>query len=225
MNSAPLPQPVKIIRDLETLKVLTDPLRMRILALLRERPRPVKEVAQALEIPPTRLYYHFNLLEKHGLIQVVATRVVSGIIEKHYQVTAYEFNVDRQLLAPTAQEGWQLVWSQTLDVLQRDIAHLAESGALQALIEAEAQGQAIPMRISKALMRLSPSRAQAFLERLKALIAEFEAPQAEPGEGVAPYAFFVAFYPAPSLPAEEEVAPPDDAPDASAAPPPQPDSA
>jgi len=209
MDTTPPPQPVKLIHDLETLRVLTDPLRMRILSLLSQQPRTVKEVAQALEIPPTRLYYHFNLLEKHGLIRVTATRVVSGIIEKHYQVTAYEFNVDRQLLAPnapTAREGWQLVFSQTLGTLQRDIQHLAARGTLQALMEPEkTSGESVPVRISHALARLSRSQAQALLSRLKELVAEFEGQETSPEEETESYSLFVAFYPTPDLhPSEPE---------------------
>jgi len=213
MNEQHTPQPVKLISDLETLKVITDPLRMRILSLLSERPRTVKDVAQVLNMPTTRLYYHFSLLEKHGLIRVVSTRVVSGIIEKHYQVTAYEFNVDRKLLAPnapTAGEGWRLVFSQTLDALQNDLTRLAEDGSLQALMEAEeTQGEPVPMRISRALARLSRPQAQALVERLKDLVAEFENQPHSPDDAAEPYALFVAFYPAPKIPDTAEEPPVD----------------
>ena len=76
------------ITDLESLKVLADPLRLSILEYLM-KPSTVKRIAEKLGKPPTKLYYHFNLLEQHGLIQLVDTRVVSGIIEKHYQATAF----------------------------------------------------------------------------------------------------------------------------------------
>lgn len=72
-----------MIEDAETLRVLADPLRLRIRELM-VRPCTVKQVAAVLGIAPTKLYYHINLLEKHKLIVVVAARVVSGIIEKQY---------------------------------------------------------------------------------------------------------------------------------------------
>ena len=43
-----------VISDLETLKVLADPLRMQVLQLLL-KPKTVKEVAARSEMPPTRL--------------------------------------------------------------------------------------------------------------------------------------------------------------------------
>lgn len=92
-----------IISDLETLKVLADPLRLNILEYLM-RPSTVKRIAEKINKPATKLYYHFNLLEKHGLIMLVDTRIVSGIIEKHYQAAARVYRVAKDLLAPGSTE-------------------------------------------------------------------------------------------------------------------------
>jgi DNA-binding transcriptional ArsR family regulator len=89
----------RVISDLETLRLLADPLRLRLLAVLRDRPGTVKELAEQVGTAPSKLYYHIELLERHSLVAVVATRVVSGITEKQYRVTALDFRVDRALLA------------------------------------------------------------------------------------------------------------------------------
>ena len=68
---------------------------------------------------------------KRGLIRVVRTRVVSGIIEKHYQVTAREFNVDRRLLSPhgdARDEGDHMTLLGTLAGLEMAIYHLNQPG-------------------------------------------------------------------------------------------------
>lgn len=92
-----------VISDLETLKVLADPLRLSILEYLM-RPSTVKRIAEKINKPPTKLYYHFNLLEKHNLIVLVDTRIVSGIIEKHYQAAAHVYRVAKDLLTPGSTE-------------------------------------------------------------------------------------------------------------------------
>ncbi|MBK8137519.1 MAG: helix-turn-helix transcriptional regulator [Chloroflexi bacterium] len=92
-----------VISDLETLKVLADPLRLSILEYLM-RSSTVKRIAEKINKPATKLYYHFNLLEKHGLIVLVDTRIVSGIIEKHYQAAAKVYRVAKDLLAPGSTE-------------------------------------------------------------------------------------------------------------------------
>lgn len=79
----------RTITDLETLRVLADPLRLAILGafpseLRRRRAMSVKEIAERIDEGQTKLYRHVKKLEDAGLIYVGETRVVSGIIEKRY---------------------------------------------------------------------------------------------------------------------------------------------
>ncbi len=198
MNEEPAPR--KVIRDLETLRVLSDPLRMQIVTLLRERPRPVKEVAQALGLPPSRLYYHFKLLEQHGLIRVVHTRLVSGIVEKHYRAVAYAFDVDRTLLGPASGSpgaGARAV-QEAVERVQQDLAALLAQGREPAAADEP------PMRLSLAMARLSQDQSRAFLQRLAELVAAFEATTPPEGQQAEMFTLFVAFYPTPSAPQAED---------------------
>ena len=70
-NQLTLPQEF-LVDDLEALKVIAHNTRLDILQSLK-RPKTVKEIAKLLKLPATKLYYHVNLMEKHGLIQVVET--------------------------------------------------------------------------------------------------------------------------------------------------------
>jgi DNA-binding transcriptional ArsR family regulator len=77
------------ITDLETLRVLADPLRLSIIGAFpsdaaRRRPMSVKEIAERIDEGQTKLYRHVKKLEDVGLIYVAETRVVSGILEKRY---------------------------------------------------------------------------------------------------------------------------------------------
>src|SRR5215218_10360712 len=94
---------VLVVSDLEMLRLISDAVRIQLLELMRGNQRTVKELAAELGVPPTRLYYHMNLLEEHGLIRVASTRLVSGIVEKRYAVTAARLSVDRALLAPAGE--------------------------------------------------------------------------------------------------------------------------
>ena len=73
------------VTDVSKLKALAEPLRLRIGLLLIEEACTVKELAAALDVPPTRLYYHVKILEEHGLIEVAERRMVSGIEERRYR--------------------------------------------------------------------------------------------------------------------------------------------
>jgi DNA-binding transcriptional ArsR family regulator len=82
---------VRAVTNVETLKALADPIRLRLLsALMKDSAgglpvRSVKELAAELDEPQTKLYRHVKQLEAVGLIRVVSSRVVSGIIEQRYQ--------------------------------------------------------------------------------------------------------------------------------------------
>lgn len=93
------PDPEYLIEDLETLKLIADPLRIDILETVSQHARPAKEIAELLNREPSKLYYHINLLEKRGLIRVVQTHVVSGIIEKIYRSAAKSIRVAPHLLS------------------------------------------------------------------------------------------------------------------------------
>src|SRR5262245_4300265 len=83
------------------LRALGDPLRVRLGLLLLEAPRTVKEMAEALDLPTTRLYYHVKILEKHGLVEVVERRMVSGIEERRYGAIEGAWAFD-EAMSPTS---------------------------------------------------------------------------------------------------------------------------
>jgi DNA-binding transcriptional ArsR family regulator len=91
---------VKIIEDLATLRLLSDPLRLRLIEELGAAPTTVKALARAMDMKPNRLYYHVNLLEEHGLVRVTQTRIVSGIVERTYALVAKHFAVSDALALP-----------------------------------------------------------------------------------------------------------------------------
>ena len=62
-----IPKEVHVIDDVATLQVVADPLRLRLLEQLRREPQTVKQLAAALDVAQTKLYYHIKLLEEHDL--------------------------------------------------------------------------------------------------------------------------------------------------------------
>jgi DNA-binding transcriptional ArsR family regulator len=70
--------------NLDQLRALAHPLRLRMMELFAEGPRTTKQVAQQLGEPPTKLYHHVNALERAGLLKLSKTRQNRGAIEKWY---------------------------------------------------------------------------------------------------------------------------------------------
>jgi len=79
------------IRDIDQMKALANPLRLRIVEALAKEPMTTKQVAVALGEKPTRLYHHVDLLEKAGLIRLQRTQQNRGTIEKYYEAIARGF--------------------------------------------------------------------------------------------------------------------------------------
>lgn len=97
-----------VLTEVEQLKAVSDPVRLDLLDAMThdaERTWTAKELAERLGTRQTKLYHHLNLLEERGFIRVAETRLVSGIVEKRYQVTALNFRVDRRLLAGSEAEA------------------------------------------------------------------------------------------------------------------------
>jgi DNA-binding transcriptional ArsR family regulator len=196
-----------VIEDLETLKIIADPLRFQILEQLALAPLTVKQVAERLGLSVRKLYYHVNLLEGHGLVQVVETRTIANIIEKVYRAAADNLEVAPSLLNFGTDEGQENVRSMmiaTIDALRADLLR-----SLEARRFAPSQGEPGQRRhrgiVWRDVSRLSQAQAQAFLARFQALMDEFDEADVdalEDGEAQT-YALSIAFYPSVSFPEEE----------------------
>ncbi|MCB9422580.1 MAG: helix-turn-helix domain-containing protein [Ardenticatenaceae bacterium] len=185
-----------IIEDIEALKMIADPLRLQIIRNL-EQPRTVKDLAERLDIPATKLYYHVNQLEKHQIIQVVQTRVVSGIIEKHYRVTAKTYHVSKTLLRGTKDSDEQLetILTAIFDTAKAELRASIKAGLLTVDEAVEREKDGIVWHGS---MSLSPERFAELNGRLQALLEEFDEVVKEEGKNTAvkkPYGLVVTFYP------------------------------
>lgn len=82
-----------VLRELDQIKVLADPLRVQILSALFQE-RTTKQVAELLGEKPTKLYHHMEALEKVGLVELTRTRQNRGTLEKYYLAVARGFRAD-----------------------------------------------------------------------------------------------------------------------------------
>ena len=108
----------------QDLKLLAEPTREFIFNALVPEPRTATELGELLGCPTTRLYHHLKLLEKHGLIMVVAQRLVSGIVERRYRAVAQRLRLDRSAFGAELPgcERLQTVLDYVFDTARNDIA-------------------------------------------------------------------------------------------------------
>lgn len=175
------------IDDLDTLKVLTDPTRLEIMKQIGfvnkggER-CTVKHLAGLMEVAPSKLYYHIKLLEEHGLLVVGETQVVSGILEKHYQVAALDITFSRKALSTQTGPG-DLALEEMLDsigqLVNNGVADLRTSmitryEEVHAAAETDRPiDELFDMFVARKDMVLTESQAKQLEKRLVALLDEF----------------------------------------------------
>lgn len=168
-------QPLFVIKDLETLKVITDPLRFQILEVLGEEPQTVKSVADKLGMTSNRLYYHFNMLESTGLIKVVRTQTINNIIEKFYWTTAKEIMVDQDIVNANPEavvEDINRVIIAALDTTKEDIIRSLHTLDFTAKKEdGEKSNDISVFRVKK---RISDKDYEKISKKFKNLLDEFQ---------------------------------------------------
>lgn len=96
-------QDVYTLTTLEQVKVLADPLRIRILEAFCEE-RTTRQVAETLGEKPTKLYHHVDALERVGLITLTRTRQNRGTIEKYFRSVARAFRADSRIFGTADME-------------------------------------------------------------------------------------------------------------------------
>lgn len=190
--------------DPALLRVLADPMRSFIVYSLVPAAKTAKTLAQELGCPVTRLYYHLQQLEKHGLIFVERSRLVSGIREKHYRAVARDLRLDAGAFRAGEaidQGRTEALLGFVFDQTRVEIRRGLDDGRIDFTRTAPQSDSLIAYRN---VLKLSPGQAQRLYARLHAFWMEYDEIAREPAEDGRFYAFTVALYP-------NDVAPPEPA--------------
>lgn len=184
------------IEDLRVLELVNNPTRLRIFRHLAE-PRTVKEVAEAMGVPVTRLYYHVGLLEEVGVIQAVETRKVGAMIEKLYQCVAGTFRPSAKLLEGSNDVG--RVAKAAANAVISGARVDAEQGLFhhfEALAEGKERSEQYPGSISRTVRTMTREQARDFVAQLEEFVTEWgrDTDEEDPDD-VEEYAFSVVFFP------------------------------
>jgi DNA-binding transcriptional ArsR family regulator len=148
-------------------KALGDPLRARILQIVQFRPATAKQIASELGSSPGAIGHHLQVLERAGLVQVVARRLINNLtVAKYYTRTAAIFVLDfpRTMTGDTPAE--LILLDQARDELVAALPLLKEGALLDAWYPHK---------------RLAPERMRVYHQRIEQLVQDFlrEAPDPE----------------------------------------------
>ncbi|MGZ4031153.1 MAG: ArsR/SmtB family transcription factor [Tumebacillaceae bacterium] len=76
---------------IEQSKLLASAIRTKILSIIENTPHTAKQVADLLQKTPGNVHYHMQRLYEGGIINLVESREVGGVVEKYYLANAVTF--------------------------------------------------------------------------------------------------------------------------------------
>lgn len=161
----------RVIDDVSTLKALADPIRMTLLELTMgepERSWTARELAEHVGVLPTNIYYHLNMLERHDLLIVRDTRVVNGIIEKHYGPGQHSLSFHRR---SGEAEGLRDIIKTTLEQARDDIDAGLALGTMSGNREADERER---MTVSRAIVHIPLDEIAEFRRELIDMVERYE---------------------------------------------------
>jgi DNA-binding transcriptional ArsR family regulator len=169
-----------VVNTLEGFKAISDPTRDRILSIIQNQPATAKQIADRLGATPGAIGHHLRVLEEAGLAQVVARRLVRGIVASYYTRTGriFLFELPQELVAGE---------SAALNIISKAHEEMAEA---QATISDDPEScDGFPHA------RLSPERVRYYHKRLNALVDELVNEPFDPDGEV--YGVLVAMFKSP----------------------------
>ena len=122
---------ILVVWETEQLRALADDVRLRIVAILRERAATTTELAEQVGLAKGTVAHHLKVLENAGLVKVVRTRRVRAMTESFYGRVARLFVIKstddkpqlRVRLSPADLESFQ----RRVDRLLRDFEAAASA--------------------------------------------------------------------------------------------------
>jgi DNA-binding transcriptional ArsR family regulator len=186
--------PVPDAAQVEILKALAAPSRLRIMYALEvgatePRVMSVKELAEELGEPQTRLYRHVKVLESAGLIEVAATRMVSGILEQRYRATFRDLQLGPGLVRAAPDEAEAAINSMVQMFTQQFFDAYREGRITDEEFPADEAYRRPRLVVSSG--RISPARANSIRNELEKITGELS--EADDANGVPVYTL-IAFY-------------------------------
>jgi hypothetical protein len=114
-----------------------------------------------------KVYYHLNLLERHGLIRVVGQRVSGRQLERVYRAVARAFRVESTPLGGKARRGVMSARAQIFRNAVKDFEELSGSSS-------ERSQRTL---VSRVLLRLRPRQLEELRRRLVSVIDDLDTTQ------------------------------------------------
>lgn len=194
-------QEIYHIREIEQLKVISDPLRIKILWEILDEAKTGKILSDLLEVPAPKIHYHLKEMERVGLLKVERTEEKNGIIQKFYRPVAQSFSISEIL--PDQRNA---VKDELSNALKENIlVSLDKTKSMIRKLDPEVLAYTeSPLKFGYRHVKLSHDQVKQLHEKAKEiseLISEFKKNESEDGEM---HHYFMLSFPLKDTPYPEE---------------------
>lgn len=160
----------KVLTTLEEIKIYSDPYRLQILNAfyMLDRPATVKEVSDEMGEVPAKVHYHVKKLEKIGLLNMVSTKEINGIVAKYYEPFSGAIEIKRKEShnEPSADE---MLRSETFKLL----SELYEQNKQRFFKQVQASQKPHAM-MNNTTLYMTDEEARSFFERINQLCEPYK---------------------------------------------------
>ena len=173
------------IKDLDQVRLLSDPLKLRLLQAFAESAKTTKKVAAELGESVTKLYRHVDALHDSGLVEVVGERQKRGAIERTFRAVAHRFEADHALFGDASgDEGTDAA---------REMLRVGETEILAALANAGDHDEEHPI-VMRVRGRATPAEIAELRKSLRNWLDALQDCNQSPAENAKEFGGIVAFY-------------------------------
>jgi len=164
-------QAILILEQYEQLKVISDPMRTKMLMHLIEQPHTGQQLAQKLDVSRAKILYHLRELEKYQLIRLVKEEIRGGNVLKYYQAVARGFiPADHLLNLVETKQATRQSYIEVLDRAKTRVLTAPERSFAPSSPDVENWES---LSLQKEL-RLTPEQFLTFTKRYRELLLEVE---------------------------------------------------
>ncbi len=175
------------IKHLDQLRLLTDPLKLKLVRAFAEGEKTTKQVAAELGESTTKLYRHVDALQDAGLLLVVKETPKRGTVERTFRAVARKFEADRSLFAEGGGEDRAGAF--------RDVLRTGEEEILSALASADADTIPEEFVLARIRCKRSPERIASLRQSLAEWIESVQEDEEGETDDLEEFGGFIAFYP------------------------------
>ncbi len=174
------------INNLTQVRLLSDPLKLRLLQAFAERAKTTKQVAAEIGEGVTKLYRHVDALQAAGLLVIVDEKQKRGTVERTFRAVASRFEANPTLFAHgPGNDGNSSI---------RELLHAGEDEIMKALASAADRGHQKPI-IIRMRGTATPTRIAALRQSLASWIESAQDNEKSGDEMTEAFGALLAFYP------------------------------